>query len=334
MLRQTPAIVALLFLCAAGARPPLDAAPVMTPRVDHHVHVLSPTLVADWGRAGVQFSRPVEAYATIDALLVPAGPLERAAVVSMAHVYGLPEVVETLELDADGVRRAVARENDFVAAEAARHGDRAAAFMSAPLRADFALAEYRRSHAAHDVRGVKIHLAASGFDPRDDADLARLEAILAWAESASLVVLLHLDPQRRGLEVEDMARIIDHALAMHPELTVCIAHLGGSGGYGPWTQSLVGMFAGRLEMLPNVYFGTSGVVASEETARPFATSDEDLAALRRDLARLGRGRLVFGSDHPVFDPAESAAVFARRVGLTETEAAALATRRLPGLWPE
>jgi uncharacterized protein len=255
--------------------------------------------------------------------------VNRVVFVPMSHLYGSSELIEALDLDTDAQQARVRRENDHVAREAARLGDRAVALCSAPVLAPWALDEYARCHAELRTAGLKLHLAASGVDLRDDTHLRQLDRIAAWAEQFGLPMLLHLDTQRRGTDVADIRRFAEVVLAPHPALHVIVAHAGGSGGYGRWTRSVLGTLLTWLREVESregarrpITIDLSAVILEEESegVPPSTTAERD--ALRADVRAAGLDRFVFGSDAPVFEPARSAQVLREVLGLTGDEAEA------------
>jgi uncharacterized protein len=298
--------------------------------VDHHVHLLGPDIMRDWRSLGVTFSRPDSVYTSATAWLATQGVgVNRVVFVPMSHLYGSSELIEALDLDTDAQQARVRRENDHVAREAARLGDRAVALCSAPVLAPWALDEYARCHAELRTAGLKLHLAASGVDLRDDTHLRQLDRIAAWAEQFGLPMLLHLDTQRRGTDVADIRRFAEVVLAPHPALHVIVAHAGGSGGYGRWTRSVLGTLLTWLREVESregarrpITIDLSAVILEEESegVPPSTTAERD--ALRADVRAAGLDRFVFGSDAPVFEPARSAQVLREVLGLTGDEAEA------------
>lgn len=296
--------------------------------VDHHVHLLGPDIMRDWRALGVTFSRPDSVYTSATAWLATQGTgVARVVFVPMAHLYGSGELIDALALDVAAQRTRVARENDHVAREAARLGDRAVALCSAPVLAPFALDEFARCHAELDVAGIKLHLAASGVDLRNDAHLRQLARIAAWAEQFGLPMLLHLDTQRRGTNVSHIRRFADVVLAQHAALHVIVAHAGGSGGYGGWTRSVLGTLLTWLSETEAaegarrpIWIDLSAVILEQESEGVPASTPAERAALRADVRAAGLDRFVFGSDAPVFEPARSASVLRDVLGLTPAEA--------------
>lgn len=331
--------IALLLSAACSSAGPEAASPGPR-RVDHHVHLLGDDILRDWRAAGATFSRPDEAYKTAQRVLgAPGEPpggtfVSHAVLVSMAHLYGSEELFG-LKLSVEEERVRVARENDHVAREAARYPGRAAAFCSAPVLRGHAREELERCHRVLRCAGIKIHVASSGVDLRKAADLDELAKIAAWAEKEGLLVLLHLDPQRRGTTVADVERFAETVLRPHPRLTVIVAHLGGSGGYGRWTRSVFRTLTGWMqragESRANLLFDISAVLLEEASEGVPAITPEDAATLGADLRAAGLDLVVFGSDSPVFDSQRTAEALTRLAGLSVPEVDAILARSPRGL---
>jgi len=310
--------------------------PALVARVDHHIHLLSPTLIADWKSMGVPFSRPDSAYTSVAHLLRADSGLAQAVVASMAYLYGNQEFRDGLRLDEAAEAARVRQENDHVAAQAASHPGRLAGFCSVQPFRPYATAEIRRCRDSLSLPGLKLHLGQALADYADSTHLAILAGIAAWADSTHTALLLHLDPQRRGVEVADIRRFIDQVLAPHSGLQVIVAHFGGSGGLGPWTRDLAGAFADWLAGLgegarPGVQFDLSAVLLRRDSEGVPATTPEELAMLAPLIGRLGISRIVFGSDYPVFDPFVYAAFVSERGGLTLAQLNAISRNRAPVL---
>lgn len=334
-IRLPAAAVAVLLVLSPAA--PLAARQGSPPLRDHHVHILSPALVRDWKSLGAPFTRPDSVYTSAAALLAPAatGGEELAGVVlvPMAHFYGNAELRGALRLSVEDEAARVRQENDYVAREAARTPGRAVAFCSVNHRRPYAWDELRRCRRELRSPGIKLHLASAATDLRSEDQLAELARIAAWAEAERIVLLLHFDPQARGLEVADVERFIARVLDPHPDLRVIIAHLGGSGGYGPWTRQVFGTFIAWLERSPAprpaVMFDLSAVILARESEGVPATTAGEAAALAPDLRRAGLRRILFGSDYPVFDPEAYAGLLRERVGLSPEELRTVLSNRLP-----
>ena len=105
-------------------------------------------------------------------------------------------------------------------------------------------------------------------------------------------------------------------------------------GYGPWTRQVFGTLVDWLEERraagdprSRVFFDTSAVILEKESEGVPPTTPEEASALGADLRRAGLGRIVLGSDSPVFDPRRTLALLAERAGLTPRELATIAANR-------
>lgn len=310
---------------------------------DHHVHLLSPALVRDWKSLGVPFSKADTAYTSVAHTLSVLGAGSpgdtaafRAVLLPMAHLYGQADFRQALGLTEAEEYARVRHENDYVARQAAAFPGRVAAFCGVDILRPYAWTEIRRCRGQLESAGMKIHLASAGVDLRDDAHLDRLARLTGWAASGQVPLLLHFDPQDRGLEAADVRRFINRVLQPQPQLTVVIAHLGGSGGYGGWTRTVYRTFsewlaaevaAGRPRA--GYYFDLSAVLLEEETEGVPASSRADREALGRDLARTGLQRILFGSDYPVFDPRSYARLLLRAGAVDSAGWQSIARNRLP-----
>lgn len=327
--------LALAFLGACRSPQLHDASAAGT--FDHHVHVLSPDLVADWKSLGVTFSRPDEAYTSARAHFEGPAALGGAWLVPMGHLYANAEFAGELGLDDATARARLRRENEHVAREAARLGPTATACVSVPPRAPWAAEEIAHGADVLGARVLKLHLASGGVDLREAAHLEAVGRCLDAARARDLPVLLHLDPQLRGHTREDVGAALETLLGPREDLTVVIAHLGGSGGFGPWTRSVLETLAEWLEAearagraRERVFVDLSAVILEHESEGVPPTTPEELAQLAPALRRLGLERVLFASDAPVFAPADTQRLWRERAGLTCGEWQAILAARARG----
>lgn len=336
------ALAALVASCAQPvgvSQSPGHTAASSTPLVDHHVHILSPDVMRDWKSLGVTFSRPDSLYTSPISLLagIPAA-VDFAVLVPMAHLYANPEFAGELGLDAGEARRRGRRENAHVARIAARHPGRAAALCSVPALAEWALEELTWCRDSLGVTGIKLHLASSQADLRERSHRNRIAAIVGFAAAHRLPILLHLDPQRRGHDSTHIRTFADEVLGPFPEVPVVIAHLGGSGGYGPWTRTVFRTLRNWLRASETsgtprrVYFDISAVVLEQPSEGVPATTDTEVAMLREDLRAASLDRIIYGSDYPVFDPPRGRVALQQRVGFSAEEVALISRGPMPRLF--
>lgn len=341
-MRCCRALAGLLYLAACGEADTADTAGV----VDHHVHLLSPELVKDWKSLGVNFSRPDSVYTTASSLLgdpaLPDGGRTRqiagAVLLPMAHLYGRQDIRGPLRLSLGAEQAAVRRENDYVAAEAARFPGRAIALCGIDFLRPYAWAEVQRCRSELASPGIKVHLGSAGANLGYASHLAALRRFAELANADSLILFVHFDPQNNRGQVDLVRRFIDQVLQPFPDLTVVIAHLGGSGGVDPWTRAIFEEFLSWLEAedaagrsRPGVWFDISAAWLARDSEGMPRSTKQDGEALAAVLARVGVGRLLFGSDAPVFVPGPYAAAFRRRAVLGAQAWDTLTHNRLPAL---
>jgi uncharacterized protein len=310
-----------MLVAAAACR-----APAPERAFDHHVHVLGPRLVSDWKSLGVPFSRPDEAYTSAARCFEGPDALAGAWLVPMGHLYANAEFARELGLDEAEARARLRAENAHVAREAARLGPPSLACVSVPPLAPWALEELAHGTDVLGARALKLHLASGGVDLREPAHLEAVGRCLDAALERGLPVLLHLDPQLRGHAAEDVGAALDVLLGPRDDLVVVIAHLGGSGGFGPWTRSVLATLtewlaseAGDGRLHSGVLVDVSAVILAAESEGVPPTSAEELEQLAPALRRLGLGRVLFASDAPVFAPADTQRLWRERSGLTSDE---------------
>lgn len=288
-----------------GPKSPASLASEDLPLVfDAHVHLMSQGLVDDWKSLGVPFSRPDSAYTMaatgfaqarsteIDA----AGPNpDQAILIPMAHFYGNGEFRGALGLSVEQEQQAAAAENDHVLEQARAFSGRAWAVCGVDILRPWAMDEIRRCTAPEDVIGLKLHLASAGVDLTSAEHRARIAAALDAVAALDLTVWMHLDTQSSDLEVDDVEDFAGEVFGPRPGLRIVIAHMGGSGGYGPWSREVYRALAEWLEQesaagrdRPDYRFDISAIWLPEESEGVPASTRADAVALRSDLIDSGQ----------------------------------------------
>jgi predicted TIM-barrel fold metal-dependent hydrolase len=301
---------------------------------DHHIHVLSPHLVSDWKSLGVPFSRPDSFYSSASSLFEE-GKLSRGMVLSMAYLYGCRQFGR-LKLSIESERERVRRENDFVASVVRGSPDRLAGFVSVnPLR-PYALAEIRRGLADLKMKGIKLHFLNSGVDLVNKTHLERLKEVFALAQDLGVPLLIHLNAVDEGSGVKGVEILLRELIAGYPKTEIYIAHLGGYGGYSTQTEEVLNAFIHHLSQDAalkdrQILFDLSAVVLKEASEGVQPPDEERLKRLASDLRRLGLHRVLFGSDHPVFDPQEYARTLLGKLRLKEDEVQQILSNEAPVL---
>lgn len=299
--------------------------------VDHHTHIFSEASRRWLAQAAGRGSLPPLAGPQLMAEL-DAARVERAAVFSVAYFFS--------QVGEDDPGR-VQEENDWVATQAERHGERLVAFCSMNPLVDHALAELARCARSGRFAGIKLHLANSKVDLRDGGHVRRLADLFAAASAWQLAIVVHLRTERSDFGRKDVELFVTQVLPRAAGVPVQIAHMAGWGGYDPTTDEALSVFreALRTDALARseLYFDLSAVVRSVTRAEP----DERhrwwptarYARLVEQMRGLGLHRVLFGSDWPEWTPAQYVAQVRETLPLTPGEVSQILANRAPWLDP-
>lgn len=307
------AVFTLLLVSAAHGQ--------SAPRADHHQHLFSPAI------AELISTTPIAA-ADLIALLDAAG-IKRAAVLSVAYMFGSPS--RTVENEYEKVKA----ENDWTGRQVALYPDRLIGFCGFNPLEDYALDELARCAKIPQLRhGIKLHFGNSVVDYHNPDHIARVRKVFAAANQHRMAITVHMRASisRKLSYGRDEARIFLSELApAAPDVPIQIAHLTGAGGYDdPLVDQAVSVFVEAIEKgdprAKQLYFDVTGV------ALPSAPAERaSLLALR--IRQLRPQRILYGSDAAAggnLPPREAWAAF-RKLPLTEAEFAVIAGNLAPYL---
>lgn len=304
------AAMMLAWSGAASAAPaaPARATPAAMPVADHQQYVYSPAAAAFMSATSAM--RPVSAQDLIPQL--DAAGIERAAVLSVAYVYGQP--ARSLAEEYARVRA----ENDWAARQAAEYPERLVALCSVdPLR-DYALAELARCAASPEFgRGIKLQPAAGGVQLDDPEQVERLRRVFRSANARDMAIVLQL--QETG--VREARLLLEQLLPHAPDVQVQVAYSGGREA-SPQLAALAVLADAAARQDPRMRHVWVDVTAF---ARP-GLSAADARRLVRRLRQVGMERVLYGSDTDIgveVRPREAWAAF-RSLPLTDAEAAKVA----------
>lgn len=266
-------------------------------------------------------SEPIDADRLV-ALLDQAG-IKRAVVLSLAYWYGSPlEPPVPDELDK------VRAENDWTAAQAARHPDRLVAFCSFNPLKGYALAELRRCMADPRLKGLKLHFGNSVINMTRAEDVAKVRAVFAAANARRYPIVAHLWTGDIPYGRREAEAFLNQLLPAAPDTVVQIAHMAG-GGPG-WTDEALEVFAQAVEARDprtrNLYFDIA-------TVADLQTHDQ-LELLARRIRQIGPERILYGSDAAFGGrntPEQEWGTFRGMVPLTDEEFAVIANNVAPYL---
>ena len=320
MLAKLTFIAALFCACPAFAAP---GTPVPAPAADHHQHLFSAPIVALIASSEV---RELPAAGLV-ALLDAAG-IRRAAVFSVAYMYGSPK----RKIDDEYAK--VRAENDWTAAQAAQYPDRLRAFCSFNPLKDYALDELARCAASPGLRhGIKLHFGNSDVQVDEPAHLERLKQVFRAANKHRMAIAVHMRAsisKKRPYGAAQAQVFLDQLLPAAPDVPVQVAHLAGTGpGYDdPPSDSAMDVLAraaGKGDpRTRQLWFDVASVA-------DLAISPANAARLVQRLRQAGTERILYGTDSAAGDnlrPRESWAAF-RKLPLTPEELARIAANVAP-----
>jgi predicted TIM-barrel fold metal-dependent hydrolase len=165
------------------------------------------------------------------------------------------------------------------------------------------------------ARGLKLHTIGLRLHP-DDPWLAPTLEVLA---ERRMPVVAHSGPDRHGAGFSRPGAFAP-VLEAHPGLPLVLAHLGGAA----WRET-----AAVAEAYPHALFDLCEIVAWTDAtggARPGAEgwgAAPTAAELVVLIRRIGPERVLFGSDFPWYDPADTVAEVLALPGLGDEERAAI-----------
>ena len=311
-------------MAAALAR----AAAQSAPSADHHQHLFSPALAAL-----ISPPAPAAPVASIDATqlvsLLDAAGIRRAAVLSVAYIWGSP--ARAVENEYDKVKA----ENDWTAQQVALFPDRLVGFCGVNPLKDYALQEVKRCAGIPQLRaGLKLHMGNSVVDYRNPRHIERLKEVFRLANASRMAIVVHMRASfsQKVSYGRDEARIFfTEVVSAAPDVPIQIAHLAGGGAPAdPAADEALSVFVEAIATgdprTRNMYFDVTGV------AQPTA-SDERRALIVRQVRQIGLQRILYGSDtasggNP--PPREAWAAF-RTLPLTAAEFQAIAGNLAPYL---
>lgn len=268
-------------------------------RIDHHVHVHAPEILAFLPR----FCASIARFGTCDpAFIAPLTPQDllrqmdeagvgRALILSTAYLAESP----MMATPAADPLRLVRAANDFTVDLARRFPRRFGAFVSINPLSEGALAEIHRWKGVPHVAGLKLHLTSSMVDLRSPTHLQRLAAVFGAASEGRLAVVIHLRTVDPRYGAEDVGNFVARVVPAAKGAPIQVAHVGGWSGLDANTFAALTAFADALDHDPSlgesIWFDLADVWRSN-------TPEPDKLALVALIRRIGVKRFVPGSDWP------------------------------------
>ena len=291
------------------------AAQQRAPVADHHQHLASAALSRLLGAESTPF--PVITARHVIVHMDSAG-IQRAAVLSLAYMYGSPS--RKVEDEYAKVRA----ENDWTGAQARQYPERLRAFCGFnPLKA-YALEELERCAKDPNLRhGIKLHFGNSDVQLDDAAHVEQLRRVFRAANDRNMAIVVHLRAsisKQRPYGPAQARIFLEQLLPLADKILVQVAHLAGSGpGYDdPPADSVMGVLAEAIQKddprTRRLWFDVTTVANGN-------ISQATAALVAKRIRQVGVERVLYGSDAivgPNLPPREAWAAF-RRLPLTAQE---------------
>jgi predicted TIM-barrel fold metal-dependent hydrolase len=318
MLKQ---IILTILIISSGviAQPPV---------ADHHQHVASPAMGQYQKFPGVASVTAKDVIAVLDA----AG-IKQAVLLSIAYAYGRPGREPQNEYEK------VKEENDWVGAQAEFYPKRLVAFCGFNPLKDYAVAEITRcAKNPNTRRGIKLHFGNSDVRLENPEHIEKLKAVFRAANANRMSIVIHLRASislDRPYGAEQARAFLEQLMPLATNITIQIAHLGGSGpGFNdPKADAFMDAFVeaiqnpkSKIQNRKNLWFDVASV------AYPGNTPERTALLLKR-IRQIGVKRILYGTDLALggnLPPRESWAEFAK-IGLTSGELKTIAKNRAPYL---
>jgi len=279
------------LLCLAGVA-------CAAPRVDHHQHLLAPSMTAP-GQA------PIDGDSMIH-MLDDAG-IHRAVLLSNAFRE-------------DDYARVMA-ENDWTGREAAKYPRRLVALCSFNPLEDYAVGEIGRcAHLWRLGRGIKLQFGASDVNLDDPIQVALLRRVFRTANENHMAIVVHMRTRRAHPYGAAQAQtFIDELMHAAPDVPVQIAHFCGGGSVDdPAADEALAVFTAAIARndprVKNLYFDLALVA-------PAGLSPQRAQWVAERIREIGLKRILYGSDggDPTDPPPKVQVQAFRKLPLTEAE---------------
>jgi predicted TIM-barrel fold metal-dependent hydrolase len=255
--------------------------------LDVHTHIASQAVTDMFTGGGVPAAGADDLVARLDE-----GNVERAIILSAAYFGTSFGILDDFN---------VIPENDYVAAEVAKHPDRLIGFCGINPLFDSALDELDRCLGLPGMIGVKLHLEGSGVDMANTRHVRRLAALFDRIAELDAPVLIHVaDPGGLPLAGRAFANLAA-ILSEHPTVRVAHAHCAGNTDddtIESWLR------LGNSGYNPETSFVDISACLAFHVDAPLA--QRELIVWR--FRKWGIENVLFGSDYFVFDgetPAET-----------------------------
>ena len=217
--------------------------------------------------------------------LMDEADIERSVIMSIAYLFESPLLPKGP--DAPAQLRA---ENDWTAAQIARHPRRLVAFCGINPLTEQAITEMQRCKQQLGLTGLKLHFGNSTVDLEKPADLERMKQVFATANRLGMPIAAHLWSGSKNYGRRDAEIFLAEVLPEASDVVVQIMHMAGAGP--GWADEALEVFANAVEAgdprTRNLYFDVATVADMQTNAQ--------LQLLAKRIRQIGPERILYGSD--------------------------------------
>lgn len=286
---------------------------------DKHVHIMSTQLISLWKSMGIPFSKADPYYSDIDTIFNTT-KAQSISLISMAYVYSSEEFGG----NSGNVEEKVRDENDYLALAKLKHPNKIKAFYGIDPLQEFALAEIKRCHNELKLDGIKLHHNASQVYLTEPVHLGKVKEVFEYASNNRIPLLMHFDNSHPKFGKTDVRILADSVLSGLEYVNLQIAHFGTSGGFNQKTKEILDAF---IELFQSnhpiskhtITFDISAVCLDKDAEGVSKLTNKDFDELAKYSRKLGFGRIVFGTDYPLYRSDEYLNLLIKKMNLTEDE---------------
>ena len=258
---------------------------------DHHVHLRSDAateaLQTIQEALGEQLPADIPKEVTADDLIVAmdSAGVGHASLLSVGYFFAMPDV------EFEDEQTSVREENEYVARQAEKYPDRLVAFCSFNPLSNYAQQELEFCGESELFAGIKLHLANSDVDLRNDEHQKQLAEVFRQANNYDLSVVIHLWTRNPDFGYDDAERFIVTVLPSAQDVPVQIAHLGGPSGFNEATDAASSAFRDAIEEKPQLMEHVYLDIAAVPLPSDQAEGDEELEAQIHKMNRNAEVRI-------------------------------------------
>jgi predicted TIM-barrel fold metal-dependent hydrolase len=310
-------ILLLIAIVACGQQKDSDSGPSLEKTIyDDHVHIMSTTLISEWKKIGINFSKSDAYYADVDTILA-LDKANKVNLIGMGYVFLNRDYYQ-----GDDGYEMMKQENDYILSVFQKHPDMIVPYIAVdPLNSN-ASSEIDRCYSKNPKVGLKLHFNVSQVYLTEPEHASKVKTIFKKAEELNIPILLHFDNGHPKFGHPDVQILIDTILKDIEPVKLQIAHFGTSGGFNQKTKNVIDAYLemkSKITSYHHIVFDISAVALDKDSEGVSKLSDEEFSELKDYVHKLGFKYITFGTDYPLYDTEGYIKVLKKKVGFTENQ---------------